>query len=258
MWICYKGWHGNNCVEKQRQHLLTCKCASSSQIHWRISMYQGEKVSFFCIVLMVFSEQTWTTALLPLTSSTCPLRFVPLGRVRLTISANLGNYKESKPAMTCSCTLATPHLRWYFPAKERPTQAQQSLWLRLFSSWNRLCLLSQSTQGTPDDKNFQKQAQNLCYDAPFMSSRHKDKKRSIEQLVANNSVGFLREHVNRTPKTIATLLLIAPSLCPGWPAVHLHPKLSCRLWVTRNGKGQPVSNQVNVSDYWYTISTYWF
>lgn len=34
---------------------------------------------------------TWTTALLPITSRTCPLLLVPSGRVRWTISAYLGN-----------------------------------------------------------------------------------------------------------------------------------------------------------------------
>ena len=35
---------------------------------------------------------TWTTALLPVTSNTCPLRLLPSGNVSVTISAYLGNF----------------------------------------------------------------------------------------------------------------------------------------------------------------------
>lgn len=44
-----------------------------------------------CLVFL-----TWTTALLPITSRTCPLLFVPSGRVRWTISAYLGNWIKDR------------------------------------------------------------------------------------------------------------------------------------------------------------------
>lgn len=47
---------------------------------------------------------TWTTALDPLTSNTCPLRFEPSDSVRLTISANLGNWGRGKRDVTAPGT----------------------------------------------------------------------------------------------------------------------------------------------------------
>lgn len=41
-------------------------------------------------------SKTCTTALLPLTSSTCPERFVPSANLSCTISAYLGNLTSSK------------------------------------------------------------------------------------------------------------------------------------------------------------------
>ena len=45
---------------------------------------------------------TCTTALVPDTSSTCPLLWVPLGRVKLTISAYWANWQEGRAAQSHS------------------------------------------------------------------------------------------------------------------------------------------------------------
>ena len=53
---------------------------------------------------------TCTTALAPLTSSTCPLRWLPSANVRLTISANLGNYND----MSVCTSKSQYKLQWHF------------------------------------------------------------------------------------------------------------------------------------------------
>lgn len=53
---------------------------------------------------------TCTTALAPLTSSTCPLRWLPSANVRLTISANLGNYND----MSVCTSKSQYKLQWCF------------------------------------------------------------------------------------------------------------------------------------------------